>query len=374
MFVYNEFMRKLLSSILAFALIFFAFSATSVSAAKIITNDKGTATVAKGEVINDDLFIGAASAEVDGVVNGDVYIGAQNVKVSGIVNGSLHVGAQSFTLDGDVSGNVYVGSQNVTVTGANIKGSLLTGTQTLTIDKTSVVGGSIIAGVAVATIDTQVKRNVIVGSGMLTIGDNARIGKDLTYATGSDKADISSKAKVTGQIFKYEAKTPEPQISPKQTKAFFTTAKIVSETVSYLGMLVIGLIFIKLFGARFAGAVGRITKSFWRSLGVGFLIIIAAIPALIILLVTVIGLPLAGLAILILSLYIFLGKLVVGGAVGNWIAERFHWKINTFWPFALGLLIIYLLKLIPIAGGLIGFVVLLLGIGALALQSFSKSE
>lgn len=348
-------MRKLFSSILVFILVFFAFSATKVSAAKILTNQKGTVTVAKGEVINDDLFIGAANAQIDGTVNGDVFIGAQTVKVTGTVGGNLHIGAQ-----------------NVIISGADIKGTIIAGAQTLIIDNTSVIGGSILVGGETVSIDSQVKRNVFVGSGMFTLGDNAKIGKDLYYASNPN-ASISGKAKVAGSVFKPEVKAQQPQVNvnQKQVLQFLAKAKLASSIISYLGLLIVGLIFIKLFGIRFAGAVEKISKSFWKSLGVGFLAIIAIIPALIILLITVIGIPLAGLTFLIFILFSFLSKLVVGGALGNWMAVKFGWKVNTFWPFALGLLIIYILKLIPIAGGLVGFVVLLLGLGALILQASS---
>lgn len=348
-------MRKFITSVLVFVVAFLTFGVTKASAAKILTNDKGTVTVAKGEVINDDVFIGAATAEVDGTINGDVFIGAQTVRVTGTVNGNLHIGAQ-----------------NVMLTGANIKGSVITGGQTIIIDNTSVIGGSIMAGGENVTIDSQVKRNVFVGTGVLSIGDNARVGRDLFYA--SNQATISSKAKITGSVFKSEAKAPQaPQVSQKQVGQFMTTAKIFSSIISYLGLLIIGLIFIK-FPHHFPLVVGKVTNSFWKSLGVGFLAIIALVPALIILAITVIGIPLAGLILLIFILFSFLSKIVVGAAIGNWISEKAHWKINTFWPFALGLLIIYILKIIPIAGGLFGFVVMLVGIGALVLQVSSKTE
>jgi hypothetical protein len=357
-----------------FLLTFFVFSVSQVSAAKIITSEEGTAEVSKGEVVNDDLFIGAATAVIDGTVNGDVFIAAQTVRIGGVVNGNLHVGTQNLTLEGaTVSGSIYLGSQNVVITGTNIKGSLIAGTQTLNIDKTSSVGGSVITGSAVLTLDSPVKRNAMIGSGMLTLGDNVRIGRDLYYATGSDKANISDKAVVTGATHKYEAQTPEPQISKEQTSKFFAGAKAASTIVSYLGSLLIGLLLFKFFQKRFIGAATLISKSFWKSLGIGFLIIISMVPALLILLITIIGIPVAGFVLTIIALYMSLTKIVVGLAVGNFIATKAHWKIDTFWPFALGLLIIYVLKSIPVAGGLIGFFVMLVGLGALFLQT-SKGE
>jgi hypothetical protein len=257
--------------------------------------------------------------------------------------------------------------------GANIKGSLIAGTQTLNIDKTTVIGGSVLAGSAVMTLDSQVKRNAMIGSGTLSIGDNAKVGRDLYYATGSDKANISSKAVVAGETHKYEAETPEPQISKEQTSKLFAGAKVVSTIISYLGSLLIGLILFKFFQKRFVGAVSMISKSLWKSLGVGFLILISMIPALIILLITIIGIPVAGFALTIIALYMSLAKIVVGAAVGNFIATKAHWKIDTFWPFALGLLIIYVFRLIPVAGGIFGFLVMLLGVGAFFLQT-SKGE
>lgn len=349
-------MRKILTSFFIFTLTFFTLSTTNVSAAKILTSEEGTITVAKGEVINDDLFVGAATAEINGTVNGDVFIGAQTAKVSGIINGNLHIGAQ-----------------NIMLVGAIVKGSIITGGQTINIDSASVIGGTILAAGQAVSIDSQIKRNVFVGSGMFTLGDNTKIGKDLYYAT-SPQTSISSKAKIGGSVYKSEEKvSPQPQINQEQTEQFFSAAKFGSTMISFLGSLIIGLILVKLFAKRFAGVVNQIHSSFWKSLGVGFLVIISMVPALIILLITIIGIPLAGIAIIILSLFIALSKIVVGAAIGNWIAAKARWKVTGFWPLALGLLIIYIFKLVPIAGGLFGSVVMLLGLGALIIQT-SKAE
>jgi hypothetical protein len=96
------------------------------------------------------------------------------------------------------------------------------------------------------------------------------------------------------------------------------------------------------------------------------------VPGLIVMILTIIGIPVAGLSILLLILYGCLAKIVVGSAMGNLIVKKFNWKVNSFWTFALGLLIVYLLKIIPVAGIFVSMAVSWIGLGAIALHVFSK--
>jgi hypothetical protein len=107
-------------------------------------------------------------------------------------------------------------------------------------------------------------------------------------------------------------------------------------------------------------------------MGVGFLVTIAAIPGVILLLITVVGIPLAGLVLFMLLIYGYLAKVVVGYALGRWMSAKFNWKMTPYTEFALGLLIIYIIKLIPVVGFLAGLIVFWIGLGALTLKVFSK--
>src|SRR5574338_339728 len=48
-----------------------------------------------GEVIDDDLYVGAQTFTLEGTVNGDLIVGAQTVIINGTVNGDLIAGAQT---------------------------------------------------------------------------------------------------------------------------------------------------------------------------------------------------------------------------------------------------------------------------------------
>lgn len=337
-------------------------------------------TVAKTEVVNDDLFISAQTAEIQGTVNGDVFIGAQTVNITGVINGNLHIGAQNLNLSGAVKGNVYAGAQNFLVSDANIGGSLLTGAETINIDKNSVIGGSILAGAASLSIDSQVKRSVYAGAGTFQIGNDAKIGKDLYYAAGNgqNQANISQGAKIAGNIYKSEVKTASvsasAQAARKQIPAALNAVKFGSSLAFFVGSLIVAFLYLKLFGRHFMQTSDMVSKSFWKSFGIGFLVSIAFIPGLIILLITVIGIPIAGLSLLMLLLYTYLAKIVVSLPLGSWISKRFNWKMSTYGSSAFGLLTIFIIRMIPVVGPLAGLVILWAGLGALTLTMFSKAE
>ncbi len=370
-------MRKILTSILIFALFFFVFSLSTVSA-KVIAEQNGSVTIAKTEVINDDLFVGAQAVDIAGTVNGDVFIGAQTVKITGVINGNLHVGANILDLQGTVKGNVYAAGQSILISSTKIGGSLLAGGATVSVDKDSVIGGSILTGAGTLTIDSQVKRSVYAGTGNLTIGAGAMIGKDLYYAAGNNQVNIAPGAKILGNTYKSEVKTASSsaqiEAAKKELPRALTAIRFGTEIVSFLGALIIGFIYLKLFGKHLSRSAAFVTGSFWKSFGIGFLVSIAFIPGIILLLVTVIGIPVAGLSILMLILYTALSKFVVASSFGTCAASKFKWKMSPYGGMVFGLLIIYLLKLIPIVGFFTGLTVLWTGLGALTLQMFSKVD
>jgi hypothetical protein len=136
----------------------------------------------------------------------------------------------------------------------------------------------------------------------------------------------------------------------------------------------VGFIYFKFFGKGFAETSKLVSGSFWKSLGIGFLVAVATIPAIIILLITIIGIPVAGVAIVVLTLYSYLAKIVVGSALGNWISAKLNWKTSFYGAFVVGLLTLFVLKMVPFAGALVWMMVGWVGLGALTIRMFSKSK
>ncbi len=376
---YNEIgMRKVLSS---FIIVVFSFLFISVSPtlAKVVANQDAVFTVSQSEVINDDLFVSAKVVQVDGVVNGDVFAGAETVNISGVINGSLHIGAGILNLSGVVKGNIYVGAGNVKITQLNAGGSIVAGSGDFSIDKASVVGGSIIVGAGNASIDSVVKRNVIMGAGNAVIGPNTKIAKDLYYAIGDERQEliIPSSATISGAVHKSVSNfdSRRAEAVKQEVISAVKAARISAAIGGFLGALLVGYLYLYFFKNHFFGSSELVGKHFWKSLGVGLMVSILALPTFIILLMTIVGIPLAGILFLILLVYLYLAKIVVGFALGKWITEKLNWTgISVFLTFAFGLIIIYILKFIPVVSALTGLAVLWSGLGALVIMFTSKSE
>lgn len=356
--------------------IFSLFVFPSGVSAKFLSDENGTVSVAKNEQVDDDLFIKAQTAEIDGIVNGDVFIGAQTVRIDGIINGSLYIGGQIISISGDVKGNVYIGGQDISFTGSTIGGSLFAGGQNLNFDTETVIRGSLYSGGSSLKLDSQIGRNAYLGMGVLTLEENTTIGNNLYYAGQEGKVSISPKALIEGSIHKSETNIPEDDIknAEKNIPLAMHKLKIVGTFFAFLSALLVGLIYLKLFEKHFTQTAGLVSKNLLKSIGVGFLAIIAFVPGFVILLITVIGIPIAGLSLLIFLIYLYMAKIIVGMALGNLLVKKFDWKMSVFSAFTVGLFALYLVKIIPFVGGIVECFAVLCGLGALILQSLPKSK
>lgn len=370
-------MKKFLISFLVLSFAFLV-SASPVSA-KVISSQSGAVSVGENEIINDDLFVGAETLNIEGTVNGDVFAGAETVNISGVVNGNLHVGASTVNLSGDVGGNVYVGAGTLNVSGARVAGSVIVGAGNVNLDKETLVSGSVIAGTGNISLDSTVRRNVMLGAGSAVIGPNARISKDLYYAIGDQEQDlvIPDTAVVSGNIYKSDTgyRASDVEVKQEQFLSALRAARVSAIIGGFLSALLIGYLYLQFFKNHFLKTSALVSENFWKTLGIGLMVSVLALPAFVLLLITIVGIPLAGLLFLIFLIFTYLAKIVVALSLGKWIVAQFKWsKATTFGAFAVGLLTIYVLKFIPMVGGLTGMAVFLSGMGALALTFTSKSE
>ena len=135
------------------------------------------------EVINDDLFIGGDTVEINGTVNGDVFAVGSVIKVNGTVNGSLAIGGQSVQVNGVVDGSVYSGSSTLTLgPDAKIGRNLYYGGFNLTAEPGSVVEKDLLVGAYQALLAGQVGRDVRAGVGALEI--DGFVGNDVSADVG----------------------------------------------------------------------------------------------------------------------------------------------------------------------------------------------
>ena len=228
-------------------------------------------------------------------------------------------------------GNVFVVDGDVTVRGT-VTGDVV------------VVDGDV-------TIRGTVEGSVYTVAGLATLGRAGRIQGDLVYA---DEEPIQTPgSQVAGDVDKFDI---------GKAGILGAIGAFIAITIS---MFLLGLLLL-LLAPRAADAVARTAKAkSLVSFGVGllafFLIPIIAFAALF----TVVGIPLGFILLLLVIPLYAISYVTAAFALGRRIL-----KGARILAFLAGLVILGLLTLIPIAGGLIGFLAVAYGLGLLLLTLF----
>jgi cytoskeletal protein CcmA (bactofilin family) len=216
------------------------------------------------------------------------------------------------------------------------------------------VHGDVVAVNGDVTIRGKVTGDVATVAGTAMLGRRARIGGDLTYF--DHKPVVARGAKVSGKTQKYD--------TGKLTVPLGVAAIAFWLAIS-LSLLVLGLLLL-LLAPRAGEAVARTARTrLGASIGIGILAFIL-LPILgVLACVTVLGIPFGvGLLAALYPLY------AIGYATTAFVVGRMILKSARIPAFLVGLIILRLLALIPFAGGLIGLLAIILGLGLLFMTLF----
>ncbi len=216
------------------------------------------------------------------------------------------------------------------------------------------VDGDVVAIGGDVTIRGRITGNVVTVAGTAILGRRARVGGDLTYI--QNKPQVTRGARVSGETKRYDA---DKLTGPLGIAAIgFWIAVGVS-------LLVLGLLLL-LLAPRAADAVARTASSRkGASIGVGILVFILLPVIAVLALVSIFGAPFGvGLLMALFPLYA-IGYVTTAFVVGRLILKR-----SRIPAFLVGLLILRLLALVPFAGGLVGLLAMIFGLGVLFVTLF----
>lgn len=336
-----------------------------------------TVVLSSTEVINKDYFAGGSNVSLNGTVNGDAYVAGGDVTLNGVINGDLLLAGGNLNINGTVTGNIRVAGGNISINskvGRNITalgGSITVAQSSIVPGSVTLVGGSLsilapigkeanFAGGHV-NIGNTIGGDVNAGVGQLTLSPEAKINGNVTYWS-DQKADINPAASVSGSITQNQPpKSPEsPKVSPA---GFFTFFKVFS----FLSALIVGLVLIRLLPNFTSRLVGNVNSKLFSSLGIGFLALAITPLLMILLFITLIGVPLAFLWLFFIIFSLWLSKIFISLAIGEYLKKYFKQTWSVYWVLPLGLLIYYVIDLIPVIGWLFNLLAVLTGLGAMVL-------
>ncbi len=338
--------------------------------------------LAKDQKIDDDLIVAGNTLKIDGAVSGNLITACRYLTQNGMVFGSLFNGSQFADIFGRVNGSLTSFSQHLTLSG-QVKRNVVAFGQNINLASVSTVEGEatlfgaeiLVDGVVLKglkasgeriVISGMVKGDVNLNGKSITILPTAEILGNLTYKSPKE-AKISAGAKIAGETKWTEFKGRAPK---RPTFKKFSWVSFLF----LLASMATGLVLLVLFKNQTQKIKLTIQKSFWKSLGSGFVLAIVSPIGAIILMVTLIGIPLAVITGFLYLILFYIAKIFTGLALGETVIALFKKdQIPMGWSLMAGLVLLYILVGLPYIGWFIYTLAFMIGLGGIVLSFKQKA-
>lgn len=311
--------------------------------------------------VNGDLFLVGNSIKVDSEqINGDIFAAGNSLKVKGKINGSLRLAGQYLEIDGEVARTVMAFGQSLDLSKDSVvKEHLNFYGQGLGIS--GKVEGRVEGAMESFRLNGEVVKDVELyiddsNNQGLQLADSAKIGGALYYKSIKEKL-VANSDKVGGGVHFNEI--------VKKTKKDSDSAKAFGMLINLFGMLTIGMVLFYLCPKLFSQAIDLVYKKPVATFFKGFILLIITPILSILLLITVIGIPLA-LIILVLwfmALYLaqIVGSWILGSLVKDKIFKKYKWSNLVI--LLVGIMLYLLLSKLPFIGWIIVMILYMLSWG-----------
>jgi hypothetical protein len=327
------------------------------------------------EPVAGDAILAGGHVTTASEVKGDLVAVGGEVSVAGAIGDDLYAAGGSVQFDAIVNGNARVAGGDINVGPATIVagGVSLTGGQ---IEFEGVAHKYLQASGGTVRLDGEVVGDAEVRAKELLIGPAARIGGRLIYH-GPSEPTVPEGAVITGGLEFHEEDAGRyfADVQPEVRDA----ATGLGTFLWFIGVFFAGAMFVLLLPGFTSEAAAAIGRKPWPALGLGLAILLCVPFVAVVLLITIIGIPVALLLMSLYLLVLFLGWITSA----LFVAQRGLATLRPGRPMTrgwqllallLGLIVLWLLKQVPLVGGLIGFVALIAGIGALTWRAFNGSR
>ena len=309
----------------------------------------------RGEALEDVVAAGN-DVTISGPVRGYVLAAGRNVVVDGSIGNDLYAAAATLTLDAPVADNaVLAGGEVYLRPDAVVQHDVVATGGTVRIEGTMLRDLKLAAGNA--TLASEVGGSVEARVGQLTVLPTAVVRGDLkVYSTTPPQ--IAPEAQVLGRIEHI------PVDEAGWAASWFRRWGYSFLALSLVGLVAVGLS--SLWTGRVAAAVTDRPGTTLLT-GLAGLVLIPILAVL--LMITVIGIPLAMMVLALFAVALLLSGVFASWLAGGWLLARLGRPDASRWGRILvGALAVSLLVSVPWLGTIVGFLILLAGLGALLIE------
>jgi cytoskeletal protein CcmA (bactofilin family) len=342
--------------------------------------------------VKNDLIVFADSVQIDGTVEGDLITFGRSTTITGHVLGDVISFGAYLQINGNVDGNVRCFAQEFTLRGKIAK-NLTTFSSRMVTEAQSQIGWGVTIFSGDATFEGRIERDVLGFFGHLDL--EGFVGGNIEV-TANESFTIGPHAHTLGAI-KYKGTTQPVVSSGSQLSNPIDTTIEVHNVDWYVGInywhkllfwgagFVFGLVILLIAPGFFVETVQNVDR-FGVSLGIGALTIIAVFIVAVLICFTVVGLGvgIATLLLWVIAMYgshlffaTWLGRKLVGkNSFVGVVAGKKMWPVPykgaLIGQFALGLLLLDAIRMIPYVGFCVAVLAQVWGFGALALAIYHR--
>ncbi len=320
--------------------------------------------------IKGDLLCAGKDVFVNGNIAGDILCAAQSVTVNGSVDGNIRIVAQYIEINGIVTRNLYALSQSLSLSKfSSIQGDIFFGVQN--VDLRGSLGRDLLGAGDKISITGSLLRDAKIAATKISVTDPAKIGGNFEYYIDEMGTASVSARNVKGEIIKHDIVRQMPE---KKTTEVKSSALVFGKIYSIITTIVLGLALLYFLRKGIEDRVGIIASKPFVTTLIGFAVLILTPLVFILLLITIIGVPLAFVLIFEYILSIITATVYSSIFLGQWFIKSVikNKKESHVWSLVAGATIIGVLMMIPFFGFFVGCISLSLGLGAIFVSYLPK--
>ncbi len=296
-----------------------------------------------------DALLAGGTVDILDTVAGDVRVAGGQVSISAPIGGDLIVlgGAVTVNSGAPVSGDVVVVGGSITLN-ASVAGSVRT------------YGGEVM-------IDASIKGPVIMQvANQVSFGPNTKLSGSLAYVAPKE-AHVAEGADLGGSINFMRRDVPGAGDADEFAGVVLSTIGVIV-LIKFVSLLLAALVVTLTFKNYSLELARNAYRSFWKSAGVGFMVLVVGPVAALMFAISLVGLY---LSFIIWALYGFV--LLVAGIyacifTGSLLARLIRKEVRVSWKWTvLGTVVFTIISFIPVVGWIVVFLVFLASLGVVSM-------
>ncbi|WP_367358381.1 hypothetical protein [Methanothrix sp.] len=290
---------------------------------------------------------------IDSPVEDDVFAAGNIVSINAPVD-SLVAAGSTVNINAPVKGDVIAAGSQVSVS--------------------SDVGGKVVAAGGTVNLGGDIGTNLVAAGGQVSILPGRTVARDALISSGAalNSGRVNGTLTVHASSFNNTGSAGKVDFYKIEKKEDMAPAREerwggfdLLNLIIIIGYLILGLILVKYLSPLFRMVDEEIRTSTLLKTGLGFIVVIASFIALLLVAVTVVGLPIALLSTFLMIAALMSSGMFVSYSLGRWICMKGNLRQGDLVCFAIGFVLLNLLFLIPYLGGLVSIVSMSLGFAGL---------